>query len=87
MALRPLTTTLPLPGAITPRSIIIDKNWYKIDISYSAEAHLYCSAQPSVFSHIVLNVDVSTFCYFSSSIKSFLCAVLVAASCLLSFEK
>ena len=52
---------------------------------YSAEAHIYFSAQPSVFSHIVINVDVSTFFY--SSIKRFLCEVVVAESCLLSSDK
>ena len=58
----------------------------KTDIRYSAEAHIYWSAQISVFSHIILNVDVSTFCSFKSSIKRLLCAVVVAASCLLSYE-
>ena len=38
-------------------------------------------------SHIVLNSDVNTFLYYISSIKLFLCEVVVAASCLLSSEK
>ena len=54
---------------------------------YSAEAHIYGYAQPSVFSHIVLNVDVSNFGSFNSSIKRLLCAVVVAESCLLSSKK
>ena len=52
---------------------------------YSADAHLYCSAQPSEFSHIVLNVDVRFF--LNSSIKSLLCAVVVEAYCLMSSDK
>ena len=61
MELIPSTTSLPCPGALIPLSIINEYHWDKTDISYSAEAHLYCSAQTSVFSHIVLNSDVNTF--------------------------
>ena len=38
-----------------------DKNKNETCIRYSAEAHLYCLAQPSVFSHIVINNFVNTF--------------------------
>ena len=65
----------------------MEDNWDKTDIRYSAEAHTYCSAQPSVFSHIELNVYVSTFGYSNSSIKCFLCAAVVAVSYLLSYDK
>ena len=86
MALRTSTTSLPCPGALIPRSIIIELNWYKTDIRYSAEAHQYCSAQPSVFFHILPNFDVSTL-FLNSTIKRLMCAVVVAASCLLSPDK
>ena len=87
MELRPSTNYFPWTGAIIPLSIIIEKHGDKTDIRYSAEAHLYCSAQPSIFTHIVLSVDVSTFFPFNSSIKHLLCAVVVAAYCLLSSDK
>ena len=48
---------------------------------------MYCSAQPSVFSHIVLNDVFNTFLLFSNDINRLLCAVVVAASCLLSSDK
>ena len=35
----------------------------KTDMRYSAETHTYCSEQPSVFSHIVLNVDILFFVF------------------------
>ena len=47
---------------------------------------MYCSAQPSVFSHIVLNDVVNTL-FLSDDINRFLCAVVVAESCLLSSDK
>ena len=46
---------------------------------YSAEAHLYCSARPSVFSNILLDDDFKHF-YFENSIKRFMCGVVVEAS-------
>ena len=48
---------------------------------------MYCSAQPSVFSHIVLNDVVNAFFYLSNEIKYLLCVVLVVASCLISSDK
>ena len=87
MALRPLATSFPWPDALIPRSILIEKHWNKNYIRYSAEAHLYCSTKPSVFYHIVLNVDIGTFCSFNISIKCLICAVVVTASFLLSSEK
>ena len=54
---------------------------------YSAEEHLYCSAQPSVFSHIVLNDDANNFRSFNSSTERLLFGVVVAASFLISSEK
>ena len=54
---------------------------------YSDEAHLYYSAKPSVFYHIVINVVVSNFYSFNSPIKRLLCAVVVTAPCLISYEK
>ena len=87
MSLIPSTTSLPWPGALIPRSIIIEKSWDKTEIRYSAEAYIYCSAKPSVFYHVVLNVDVSTFCSFNSSVKRLMCVVVVVASCFLSSGK
>ena len=48
---------------------------------------MYCSAQPSVFSHIVLNDVVNTFSFLSNDINRLLCAVVVAESYLLSSNK
>ena len=45
---------------------------------------MYCSEQPSVFSHIVLNDVVNTFLYLINKIKLLLCAVVVVASFFLS---
>ena len=77
---------MPCPGALMPQSIIMEKVWDITDIRYSAEAHIYCSAQPSVFSHILLNDVVITFFSLRNEIKRLLCAVVVAASCLLSSD-
>ena len=57
MALIPSTTSLPFPGVLITQSIIIELLWDKNDMRYSDGTHIYCSAQPSVFSHIVLNVE------------------------------
>ena len=48
---------------------------------------MYFSAQPSVFSHIVLNDVVNTCLFLSNDINRFLCAVVVAESCLISSDK
>ena len=48
---------------------------------------MYCSAQPSVFSQIVLNGVVNTFLYLRNEINRLMCAVVVAASCLLLSDK
>ena len=48
---------------------------------------MYCLAQPSVFSHIVLNDAVNTFLSLGNEIKRLLCVVAVAASCLVSSDK
>ena len=48
---------------------------------------MYCSAQPSVFYHIVLNDVFNTFSFLNNDINRLLCAVVVAASCLLSSDK
>ena len=48
---------------------------------------MYCLAQPSVFSYILLNDAVITFFSLSNEIKHLLCAVVVAASCLLLSDK
>ena len=57
------------------------------DIRYSAEAHLYCSAQPSVFYHIVLNNVINTCLFLRNDINRLLCAVVVSAFCFLSSDK
>ena len=38
-----------------------NKNKYEPDIGYSAEEHLYCSSQPSVFYYILINDAVNVF--------------------------
>ena len=48
---------------------------------------MYCSAQPSVFFHIVFNDIFNTSLFLSNDINRLLCAVVVAASCLLSSDK
>ena len=48
---------------------------------------MYCSAQPSVFPHIVLNDVVNTCLFLRNDINNLLCAVVVAAYCLLSSDK
>ena len=57
--------------AIGMKSCLIHLSSYptKTSMSYSAKSPLYCSSRPSVFYHIVLNVDVSTFFfqYFSQT--------------------
>ena len=47
---------------------------------------MYCSAQPSLFSHILLNDVVITFFSLRNEIKRLLISVVVAASCLLSLD-
>ena len=60
-----------------------NKNKNETDIRYSAESRMYCSAQPSVFSHILINDIVNTFFSLRNEGKLLLCAVLVAASSLI----
>ena len=86
MSLIPSTTYFPCPGALIPRSTIIEWRWYKNDIIYSVVAHIYCSAQPSVSSHIYSMLTSVVF-VFDNSIKQLLCAVVVVASCFLSSYK
>ena len=45
MTMSPYNTSLPLPGALMPQSIITEYYCDITDISYSAEAHLYCSTR------------------------------------------
>ena len=61
MSLRPSTTYFPCPGALIPRSIIPEYYCDITDISCSAKAYLYCSAQSSLFFHILLNYDINNF--------------------------
>ena len=76
MILRPSTTSLPCTGALIPWPIVIEWLWDKTGIRYSAEAHLYCSAQPSSFYHIVLNADVNIF-FFKQSNQTFdVCGII-----------
>ena len=74
-------------GALIPRSNIIEWRWDETDIRYSDVEYLYCSAQPSVSSYIVLNYEISLFLFFNNSIKLLIYAVLVVASCLLLSDK
>ena len=87
MALIPSTISVTYIGALIPQSIITEWYYYITYIRYITEAHIYCSAQPSVFSHILLNDEVNNFLSFKSSRKCFLCEVVVASSCLLSSDK
>ena len=48
---------------------------------------MYCSAQPSLFPHILLNDVVNNFLCLSNDLKRFLCAVVVAAYCLILSDK
>ena len=48
---------------------------------------MYCLEQPLVFYHIVLNDVVNIFLSLNNEIKRFLCALVVAASSLLSSNK
>ena len=48
---------------------------------------MYCLAQPSVFSHIVLNNILNTSPPLINNIQRLMCAVVVVASCLLSPDK
>ena len=52
-----------------------NKNKNETDIRYSAEARLYCLAQPSLFYHILINDVINNVFYLSNEIKRFLCAV------------
>ena len=87
MSLIPSNTSFPFLGALIYRSNIFEWRWDKTDTRYSGESHLYCSSQPSVFPNVVLNVDIIFLCLKKKSIKQLLCAVVVAASCLLSSDK
>ena len=71
-----------------PRCIYASINYNGVtlnitDSRYSAESHMYCSAQPSVFSHILLNDVVNTFLFFRNEINCLLCDVVVTAYFLL----
>ena len=57
------------------------------DLRYIADAYIYCSEQPSVFTHIVLNDDVNIYFSFNSSIKFVLFEVVVVESFLISADK
>ena len=81
------TTSSPCPGALKPQSIITQEHCDITDISYSIEAHQYCSSQSSVFYHILLNDDVNNFLSFNISIKRFMRELGVEESCLLSSGK
>ena len=48
---------------------------------------MYCSAQPLVFSDIVINDDVNNFLSLNNEAKRLLYEVVVAASYLLSSDK
>ena len=48
---------------------------------------MYCLAQTSLFSHIVLKYVVNIFFSLSNEINRLLCALVVSESCLLLSEK
>ena len=53
--------------------------WDKIDNKYNSFAHIYCSAHPSIFSHIVLLLVCKIFFCCNSCNRCLLCAAVVAA--------
>ena len=57
VSLRPSTTSLPCPGALAPRSIIILQACDNIDNKYITVAHPQCSEQSYLFFHIVLKLE------------------------------
>ena len=50
-------------------------------------AHYWCSAQPSLFYHILINFEEIMFHCFNNSMISLMCMTVVAESCLLLSEK
>ena len=86
MALWPYTTSLPWPDVLIPRSIITEKSCNNIDIRYNAVAHLYCSAQPYVFYHILIIVFCIMLRFFNNSMMRLMCAVVVTEYCLMSSD-
>ena len=53
VAFSPSTTLFTLPGALIEWSIIIPYEDYNTFIKYISKSHLYCSAQPLVYSQTV----------------------------------
>ena len=86
VTLRPYTTHLPWPDAITTRSIIILKVFNNIENNYNNVAHLHCSEKPYVFYHILLVRVVIILLYFKNYIIRLICEVAVAASWFLLSE-
>ena len=87
MSFRPYNNYIPFPGVLITRSVITENSCDNIDISYNALANLYCLAQESVFSHIILNVLYILLRCFKNSIMPLFCAIVVAEYCLLLSEK
>ena len=87
VSFKPSTTSLPCPGDPTPLSIMMLYECAKIDNKYSAVAQQYYSAQPSLFSHIVLMSANNIVLFCNRSIICLLCSDVVAESCLVSTDK
>ena len=54
--LRPSTTSLKFPGAFIPWPIITEHLCDNMDNNYNTVAHIYSSAQTSVFYHSVIKL-------------------------------
>ena len=63
LVFKPSTTSLPFNGSPTSLSIMMLYACDNIYNKYSAVTYQYCSAQPSIFSHIVLMSAKNTVCF------------------------
>ena len=87
VVLKPWTTSLPFHGDPKSQPVMMLYVSDYIDNKYSAFAQWYCSAQPSVFSHVVLMSANSTVRFCKKSILFSMCSAVVLISCLMSSDK
>ena len=76
---RPYTTSLLCPGALIPYSIFLLWDSNNTDNKNRAVLHLQCSAQPSIFFHLLLTPSPKHL-FFHNSIIFLICAAAVAES-------
>ena len=84
---KPSTTSLTCTGAPTPLSIIMLYAWNNIYNKYNSVSHMYWSAHPSVFSHLLILFVIKTFLFCNSSTIGLLCSDAVAEYFLISSDK